>query len=192
MLQEWAVEHQPSWQIFDTDGRRKYLSGKERALFLLHVATLAPAEQALCRTLAYTGCRVSEALALRREHIDPERSAITFRTLKRRRLAFRTVPIPASLCAELCALGKSDGRLWSMHRSTAWRCVRRVTESARIRGPMASPRGLRHGFGIHAATRNVPPNLIQRWMGHASLTTTIIYLDAVGSEETAFASRMWD
>jgi integrase/recombinase XerD len=56
---------------------------------------------------------------------------------------------------------------------------------------MACPKGLRHGFGIRAADRSVPTNLIQRWMGHASPTTTAIYLDAVGLEERQFASRMW-
>ena len=44
--------------------------------------------------------------------------------------------------------------------------------------PLACPKGLRHGFGIRAAGYNVPTNLIQRWMGHASPTTTAIYLDA--------------
>jgi integrase len=56
---------------------------------------------------------------------------------------------------------------------------------------MACPKGLRHGFGIRAADRSVPANLIQRWMGHASSTTTAIYRDAVGLEERQFASRMW-
>jgi integrase len=50
---------------------------------------------------------------------------------------------------------------------------------------------LRHGFGIRAAGKSVPPNLIQRWMGHASGSTTAIYLDAVDSEERAIAQRMW-
>lgn len=47
------------------------------------------------------------------------------------------------------------------------------------------------GFGMHIASTNVPPNLIQRWMGHSSATTTAIYLDAVGLEEREFAQRMW-
>ena len=37
----------------------------------------------------------------------------------------------------------------------------------------------------------VPQNLVQRWLGHASATTTAIYLDAVGIEEREFAERMW-
>jgi integrase/recombinase XerD len=37
----------------------------------------------------------------------------------------------------------------------------------------------------------VPPHLVQRWLGHASLKTTAIYGDVVGPEERAFAARMW-
>jgi integrase/recombinase XerD len=44
---------------------------------------------------------------------------------------------------------------------------------------------------VHAASQGVPLNLIQRWMGHAQLTTTTIYLEAMGAEEKSFAARMW-
>jgi site-specific recombinase XerD len=50
---------------------------------------------------------------------------------------------------------------------------------------------LRHGFGIHAVQSGVPLNLVQRWLGHARMETTAIYLDAMGSEEREIASRMW-
>ena len=178
-------------QVYDRKGQRKYLSAAERARFLERAATLTPGPRALCRLLAFTGCRISEALSLDRHQVDPERCAVTFRTLKRRRTTFRTVPIPADLCAELLALPVDHGRLWAIHRSTAWRHVHAVAEQSQISGPMACPRGLRHGFGMHAATCNVPPNLIQRFMGHSSLVTTSVYLDAVGIEEREFASRMW-
>ena len=82
--------------------------------------------------------------------------------------------------------------IWQMHRVTAWRRIKRLFDEARIQGPMACCKGLRHGFGIHAATSYVPPNLIQRWMGHAYASTTAIYLDAVGAEERFFAERMWE
>ena len=66
-----------------------------------------------------------------------------------------------------------------------------MMDRAGIEGAMASPKGLRHGYGIKAAVSNVPPNLIQRWLGHAKPETTLIYMDAVGSEERQFAKRMW-
>jgi site-specific recombinase XerD len=50
---------------------------------------------------------------------------------------------------------------------------------------------LRHGFGIHAIRSGVPVNLVQRWLGHARLETTMIYLQALGSEEREIARRMW-
>ncbi|MGB7099167.1 MAG: hypothetical protein WBD95_10435 [Xanthobacteraceae bacterium] len=38
---------------------------------------------------------------------------------------------------------------------------------------------------------DVPPHLVQRWLGYASLRTTAIYGDVIGPEEHAFAERMW-
>jgi len=42
-----------------------------------------------------------------------------------------------------------------------------------------------------AAGYNILTGLIRRWLGHASPTTTAIYLDAGGIEERRFAARMW-
>lgn len=180
------------WQIHDEAGRRKYLSADELARFLTAASRLAPDLRALCHVLAYTGCRVSEALALTVHQLDTDRLTLTIKTLKRRRTAFRVVPVPPATVDMLRALAPGSGdRFWSCHRATAWRRVKATMHRAGITGPMACPKGLRHGFGIRAAGHSVPTNLIQRWMGHASPTTTAIYLDAVGIEERQFASRMW-
>jgi integrase len=185
------------WQIHDAAGRRKYLSAGERARFLRAADTLPPRTRALCHVLAYAGCRISEALALTVQHVDAERFTVTIRTLKRRKLVYRTVPVPhvpvpQAMIELLMQLSVgADGRFWPMHRVTGWRVIKATMRRAGIAGPMACPKGLRHGFGIRAADRSVPTNLIQRWMGHASPTTTAVYLDAVGLEERRFASRMW-
>jgi integrase len=180
------------WQVLDQTGRRKYLNADERLRFLRVADRLAPAPRALCHVHAYAGCRVSEALALTIHHVDAERLTLTIRTLKRRRPCFRTVPVPQAMLDMLQALPlDAGGRLWTIHRATAWRLVKATMQRACIAGPMACPKGLRYGFGILAAGHNIPTNLIQRWMGHSSPTTTAIYLDAVGSEERHFASRMW-
>ncbi len=55
----------------------------------------------------------------------------------------------------------------------------------------ASPKGLRHGFGVHAVLSGVPLTMIQKWLGHANIATTAIYLDVLGPEERAIAERMW-
>ncbi len=48
-----------------------------------------------CLTLAYTGCRISEALELTPERVDLSDKSITFRTLKQRdKIKYRS-PSPA-------------------------------------------------------------------------------------------------
>lgn len=188
------MEFQPrrQWQVYDPVGRRKYANESERLRLLAAADRKRPEIRALIYLLIFTGCRVSEALALTPENVDCDAGAVIFRTLKRRRPSFRAVPVPQEICSMLKSLPSQSGeRLWPMHRVTAWRQIKALFAETGAIGPMACCRGLRHGFGIRAASRNVPPSLIQRWMGHALATTTAIYLDAVGNEERHIAKRMW-
>jgi integrase len=69
--------------------------------------------------------------------------------------------------------------------------VKSVMAAAGIKGTQATAKGLRHGFGIANAEKNIAPALTQRWMGHARLETTAIYQHVTGREERAFAARLW-
>jgi integrase/recombinase XerD len=62
---------------------------------------------------------------------------------------------------------------------------------AGITGPAAMPKGLRLAFGVAAFQSSVPPHLVQRWLGHAAHESTTVYGDVIGSDERAFASRIW-
>ena len=87
-----------------------------------------------------------------------------------------------------------SGPLWPWNRMTGWRAVHTVMEAAGLDGPHASPKGLRHGFGVAAVCAGIPLNLVQKWLGHAQLSTTAIYADAAmqfGAEEKDIARRMW-
>jgi integrase len=82
--------------------------------------------------------------------------------------------------------------LWPWSRMTAFRRVQEVIAAADIpEGPHACPKGLRHGFGVQAVSRGIALNMVQKWLGHAQLTTTAIYANAVGEEEQSIAARMW-
>jgi integrase/recombinase XerD len=180
--------------LFDARGQRKYLCDSERRAFLAAANKADAPTRIFCHLLAYTGCRISEGLAVTPRHLDADGPRVIFRTLKRRKLIYRAVPIPIALFADLSMLAKGpepDAPLWQWCRQTAWRHIHEVMQAASINGPQATPRGLRHGFCMNAAMHNIPPNLIQRWAGHASPDTTAIYVDASGVEEQAFAERMW-
>lgn len=179
--------------LFAADGTRKYLTTAEIHAFLQAAALAAPHIQLLCQVLAFTGCRLSEALHLKANRIDVTAGALTFETLKqRRRGSYRQVPIPDELLMRLDGIRPSSGgRIWPVHRQTAWRWVQGAMEHAELSGVRANSRGLRHGFAIAAIQADIPLNLVQKWLGHARLTTTAIYANALGPEERALAQRLW-
>lgn len=180
--------------LFSEAGGRKYICSSELSRFLEASRRAGPDAHTFCRLLAYTGCRISEGLALTPAQLDPETGRVVFRTLKRRRHIFRAVPIPADLMAALQRLAQgraTDEPLWAWCRQTAWRKVKAVMAAAGIAGPQAMPKGLRHGFGCANAESNIPMATTQKWLGHASLETTAIYQQAVGTEERGYAKRLW-
>jgi integrase/recombinase XerD len=182
--------------IFDFQGRRKYLTLQERERFIIAARKLPLPEQTFCLLIAFTGCRISEALELSAVQVDVAMRAVIFRSLKKRQAepVYRAVPLPDWLLSKLqtCAadLGEHE-RLWPWGRSKGWAVIKRAMESSGVSGMHASPKGLRHGFGIAAVQRGVPLNLLQRWLGHAKLETTAIYANAIGAEERRLAERLW-
>lgn len=186
-----------SWTMFNLDGQRKYLTQSETRRFLGEARRDEPAVHSFCWLIAVTGCRISEALALTPANIDFEARIIVFECLKkRRRHVYRSIPVPAGLLQSLRILLRSarlrDGeRIWSWSRMTGYRRVREVMERAGLNGTHASPKGLRHGFGVSAIQSGVPLNMVQRWLGHADMKTTAIYTSAMGPEERDIAARMW-
>ncbi len=187
-------------QLFDGDGRRLYLTAEERAAFLVAARQARREVRTLCETLHYTGCRLSQALALTPRRIDFSGQTVTFETLKkRRRGVFRAVPVPGAYLDTL-NMGHGileaqrrpqapelDQRLWPWHRSHAWRLVKAVMAEAGIDPgqPHATPKGLRHAYGIAAINAQVPLNMLRKWMGHASIETTALYANAIGAEQQA-------
>ncbi len=187
-------------RLYDHAGRRLYLNAAERERFLVAARAAHPDIRSFALTLLYTGCRISEALELSAGDVQLGVEIITFRTLKRRRDdVYREIPIPEELTTTLATT--IHGRSWeepiwqhcdrSLNRSTGYRWIKALMAKACIHGVNASPKGLRHGFGIHALRCQVPLNMLQKWMGHADMATTAIYANACGTEEREIAERMW-
>ena len=180
--------------LFGTDGTRKYLTTPEIRRFLFHAAKRNEEQRLLCLVLAFTGCRLSEALRMTSTSIDEEAQALTFQTLKQRRQnVFRQVPVPKFLITALQIHLASAGRerVWLVHRQTARRWIAAIMKDADLSGFRANSRGLRHGFAVGCVEEDVPITVLKKWLGHARLETTAIYTNVVGAEELALAERRW-
>ncbi len=192
-------------QIYDANGNRLYLTPNERDAFLEAAKDAEREVRTFCSVLYYTGCRLSEALELIPARIDFEGKAIIFRSLKKRgKIIHRAVPVPSEVLdtldmvhgiREALKRKKNDvleTPLWPWSRATGWRRIKEVMDQAGIKdGPHKSPKGLRHGYGVNAISKQVPLNMLQKWMGHAKMETTAIYANALGDEQIKIAAQMW-
>ncbi len=192
-------------RLFDTKGNRLYLTMPERAAFLDAARAAPPEVRTLAETLAYTGCRLSEALELVPKRVQLDEGRIVFRSLKKRREdVYRAVPVPPEYLDTLNIVHrirdaqKSKRRanepLWTWTRQHASsEIVKRLMITAGIaEGAHRTAKGLRHAYGVNAISRKVPLNMLQKWMGHADIATTAIYADAIGEEEANIAAQMWE
>ena len=188
--------------LYDRTGNRKYLVTRERSSFASAAILEGGPVATFCLTLAITGARISEVLALTPERIDRADSAIIIETLKQRKKGiYRAIPVPRELMNRLeavhgIAVALADPetrskRLWPWCRTTAWKHVKRVLKRAGVSERFAMPKALRHGFAVEAGQNGVQLNIVQRWMGHSRIETTAIYASALGKEERALARRTW-
>src|ERR1700760_4577831 len=94
-------------QIVNEKGERLYLTEEQRKA-LLSAAAKAPRDvRSFCNVLCYTGCRISEALALTAKSIDLSARVIVIESLKKRKVGVhRQVPVPPEL---LDTLGMGPG-----------------------------------------------------------------------------------
>ena len=191
-------------RLYDTDGNRLYLTRDERTAFIEAAKQERPEVRTFAETLAFTGCRISEALQLVPSRVELDESRIVFRSLKKRREdVYRAVPVPPdyidalNIVHRIREAQKSRKRrelpLWSWTRQHAsTEIIKALMIQAGIPdGAHRTAKGLRHAYGVAAIGRKIPLNMLQKWMGHSDLKTTAIYANAIGEEEAAIASEMW-
>jgi len=175
-------------QLYDRSGNRKYLNPPERFLFYETVETAENlAQKTLCMVLILVSkCKFFD--------FDSSEKTLLFKTLKQRgKIIQRVLPIPDFLIDLLLQQAPSNKKkkVWDFTRYTALRYVKNFMTFAGLDGAKATCKGLRHAFAIDNLTEGVPLTTISKWLGHADIETTKIYLDFVGPEERALAKRAW-
>lgn len=192
-------------RLYDTQGNRLYLTQSERADFLEAARFERPEVRTFAETLAYTGCRITEALELVPKRVEVDECRIVLRSLKKRRQdVYRAVPVPPdymdalNITHRVREAQKSRKRanepLWTWTRQHASSEIIKnlMIEAGIAEGAHRTAKGLRHAYGVGAIVQNVPLNMLRKWMGHTDIKTTAIYADAVGAEESDIAAQMWD
>ena len=193
----------PKIELFDDSGNRKYLTPEEREQFRLATTKVSKNKRMFALMLYHTGCRISEGLNVQVKHIDFSAGSVTIETLKRRKKGvFRQVPLPDDFLQaldnayDLQMLQKRGNKsrnqyLWTWSRRYGYQVITEIMAISSLQGIYATPKGLRHAFAIACLDKDIGLNMVQKWMGHASMETTAIYANALGREERKIAGRLW-
>jgi site-specific recombinase XerD len=183
-----------------------YTPEEVRALLNANPSRSATAtrNRALIATLWQSGLRITEALDLRPEDFDLDRSEIHVRHGKgdkarrvqtgpdaveavRTWLVTRASVSTTKASPLFCTL--QGGKQKSTYvRGMLQRQAAKAHWTKRIH-----PHGFRHTFAVNLARNGVPVPMIQRQLGHDSLATTSVYLSAISTDDVrdAMATVEW-
>lgn len=175
-----------------------FLNSPELRLALEAVDRLSPrgvvggAERntAIVVMLAYSGLRVAELVALDRDDVDVEAGTIHVRHGKGDRE--RYVPLHAlagkALTRYLTRRFDEDEALFvsRKHARLSTSQVRRIVESVAGEAGIhkrVTPHKLRHTFATLLLDKGLDVRVIQELLGHASITSTMIYTHVTGEQK---------
>jgi len=158
---------------------------------------LAPSPEARLISLIQwrAGLRISEVLALEPRDFQMSGDEPTIRVRHGKGDHARLVPVHPelreALRARLLYVPSAAGPILSYNPSTAWRWLKQALQAVQSEGLLRrrtiSTHVFRHSAARHWLASGVPINVVSRWLGHASIHTTLIYLqilpDPVGYME---------
>ena len=146
----------------------------------------------LCELLYLTGCRLSEALALRLNCVDTDENLVVFHTLKQRRQRLRAVPVPAKFLRRLVSLPTArDGRFWPYSRWTARRRVQALLMQADIPERIANSKTFRHSYNDRGRLHGTPDHVRRALLGHRTQSANNHYGALIGIELRDHARHAW-
>ncbi len=153
----------------------------------------SPRDHLLANLLWQDGARISEQLVVRPLDFDRLNRRVRLKTYKTRRqtganaagsrklIPDRHVPIKDALLGEVFdfayrhKVAETD-RLFTFGRGRAHQILSDMMLRAGVDPEKAHPHTLRHSFAVNCLMSGVPILVLQRWLGHASIFSTLVYL----------------
>ncbi|MEA1080874.1 tyrosine-type recombinase/integrase [Marinobacter qingdaonensis] len=157
----------------------------------------------------FAGLRASEALGLTWENVDLEQGLIRIDQVAKegtirdstKTYKPRMVPITSSLKPLLEDLRqhhvegqRENGLLLSRNGVAPYNQIQVMFGRMKKRAGITSDKGyhaLRHTFATRASEKNIDLKTIQKWLGHASISTTMIYVHST-EEHLEAAAKLLD
>jgi len=137
-----------------------------------------PRDLALVSILAFTGCRLSEALLLTKGDLDLKSRTVRIKQLKKGREFYRVVPVPSDLFWQVVYkyVGRAPGeRLFEVSARQARNIV--YSFSLKYLRKRIRPHALRHAYATFILKHTRDLETVRRLLGHAGYDVIKAYLD---------------
>jgi integrase len=110
-------------------------------------------------------------------------------------VVYRTVPITSKLAGKIAGYCmeeriKPHEKLFPLTRIRVYQIIQEAGEKAGIDKDRRHPHVFRHGFAVNAVLSGVPPLVLRRWLGHASIDTTLGYTEVLAQDTKAYLEKM--
>ena len=96
--------------------------------------------------MAYTGARVSEAIAVCAKHVDPILGIVRIYTLKNPKHPIRKLKIDVAYAGRLISGKYPDDRLFPVTRQAVWKGMKKAAKRSKVDTSRAYPHAVRHSF----------------------------------------------
>jgi site-specific recombinase XerD len=195
---QWLLSRRPA-VLKHSETMPQYLLQPEVAMIL--AGTHHAQSRLLFATLWITGARISEALALTPASfvLEDAQPYVSLNTLKRRgrpkgsrkRKAARMVPLRDRAYLDMVRTYlrspstrvRAHQRLFPITRQAADARLRTLIESLPQRPSIpVSCHTFRHSFAVNCVLHAVPLAILQQWMGHSDIESTVIYTQVLTAE----------
>jgi len=108
---------------------------------------------------------------------------------------YRIIPILPELTnhiAKHCAdkrIRKKD-KIFAFSGVRAYLIIREAAERAGIEKGRRHPSAFRHGFAVNATLAGMPPFVLNNWLGHTNIVSTLIYTAALSQDARGYLEKM--
>lgn len=141
----------------------------------------------LLNFLWQTGARVSEIIPVKVSDVDFYSGNLKILTLKRKKPYYRYVPLnqlKGNLADYILeeGLARTD-LIFPITRQRVFGIVKQAVLDAGYDDGRAHPHTFRHSFAVNCILQGVPLIVVQKWLGHSSIQSTMVYLK-VRAEDT--------
>ena len=168
------------FKVEDVPRYEAVLSAIKRAYRDVDNARYRLRDLALVATLAFTGCRLGEALKLRAGDLDPRTKTVRVLQEKKGQPHPRLVPAPSPVFWEIVErylrrIPTKEDPLFPISERQARNVVYKF--SKRYLGRKVRPHSLRHSYALFVLRATKDLEVVRRLLGHADYKWLKVYLD---------------